>query len=126
MPAMVTAAATVGKGCGCFVSAQMGQSCVCLVGGGKLQQRGGQPGEKPIHDQVNGVTSEEEGSCRPGSNEIISATPKTTPKPHWAFLPFQIDPCNHVVVAELKSFVFFFPPPRGSAFLNLEKQLSVK
>lgn len=60
MPAVVTVA-TVEKGL--WVSPD-GRVVFAWSGIGKLQQKWGMPRKKPIHAQVNGVASEEEGSCR--------------------------------------------------------------
>lgn len=74
----------------------MGQRVVFACSGGeKLQQRGRHQGrKKPIHAQVIGVALEE-GSCRPGSNEIVSATPKTsTPLGIPPFPNIFVQPCS--------------------------------
>lgn len=96
MPAVVTVVATVEKGCGCCGSAQMGQRVVfAWSGDGKLQQKWGTLRKKPIYAQVNGVASEEEGSCRPGPSEIIPAAPKTsTPLGIPVFPDISVQSCS--------------------------------
>lgn len=107
MPAVVTVA-TVEKGCG---SAQMGELCLPGQGLGSCSRSGGCQGKNQSMLRLMELLQKKRAPAGPGSDEIISATPKTS-------TPLGIPPCPdrfaiNVVVAELKSFCFFLSSPQG-------------
>lgn len=110
--AMLAVVTTVEKGCGCCVSAQVGQRAVLAWwGGGRLQQKWGTPRKTTVLAQVSGVTSEEDGSCRPGCNEIISTSSKTsTPLGIPPFPDLPVQSCCSCWTPEV---LFFLSSPQG-------------